>query len=117
TTNAEDFINYINQNGYPLFTNTAGPNGFVPSYPALVLSILQSQLAVPSKLLEEGITAADYYWNIGYYLGYDRQERPEMYLDLDLEFSAAELALQLEERVIEPTLAAGAMFRTHNYLS
>lgn len=116
-TNAEDFINYVNQNGYPLFTNSSGPNGFVPSYPALVLSILQSQLPVPSKLLEEDITPADYYWNIGFYLGYDREQRPEMYLDLDLEFSAAELAQQLEERVIEPTMAAGAMFRTHSYLS
>lgn len=114
---AEGFVNYINQNGYPLFGNSSGPNGFLPSYPTLVLSILESQLPVPSKLLEQDITPTDYYWNISYYLGSYRQQFPEQFLDLDTEFSAQELAQQLEERVITPTLAAGAIFREHSYLS
>ncbi len=116
-TDAVSFVNYLNQNGYPLFTNNFGPNGFVPSYPSLVLSILQSQLPVPAKLIEEGITAADYYWNIAYYLGDYRNQFPDKFLDLDTTFSSEELAQQLDERVVTPTLAAGAIFRAHPYLS
>ncbi len=115
-TEASLFIQQINNSGYALFSNN-GPNGFAPTYPSQVLNILQSQLPVPKLLLDEGITAADYYWNFNYYIGSYQEQYPEKFLDLDLVFSAEELAQSLEERVVAPTLEAGQMFRDHDYLS
>lgn len=115
-TTAVDFVSYMNNNGYPLFNNN-GPSGFAPTYASQVLNILQSHLPVPSRLLELGIPPADYYWNIAYYLGDYREQNPGDFLDLDEDFSPEEVALELQERVVDPTLAAGQMFRDHDYLS
>ncbi len=115
-TDAQSFVEYINGAGFALFANN-GPNGFSPTYPSQVLNILQEHLAVPQALLDSGITAADYYWNIGYYLGYDLEQNPQKYLDLDVDFIAQDVAQALEERVVAPTFAAGQMFRDHSYLS
>jgi MYXO-CTERM domain-containing protein len=115
-TNAEEFIQQINNTGYALFSNS-GPNGFSPTYPSQVLNILQSQLPVPQALLDEGITPADYFWNFSYYIGSYQEQYPAKFLDLDLVFSAEELAQSLDERVVAPTLAAGQLFRDNPYLS
>jgi MYXO-CTERM domain-containing protein len=115
-TEALGFITQINNSGFALFNNN-GPNGFSPTYPSQVLNILQSHLPVPKALLDDGITAADYYWNFSYYIGNYRETNPEKFLDLDLDFSSAEVAQELDERVVAPTLAAGQMFRDHDYLS
>ncbi|MCP4447199.1 MAG: DUF2330 domain-containing protein [Myxococcales bacterium] len=115
-TSAISFVNYINNSGYPLFGNN-GPNGFAPTYASAILNILTSHLPVPSALLDEDITAAEYYWNISYYLGQYRDENPGKFLDLDIDFSPTEVAAELQERVVDPTLAAGQMFRDHDYLS
>jgi len=115
-TNAVDFVQYMNNTGYPLFNNN-GPNGFAPTYASQILNILQSQLPVPSKLLELDITPAEYYWNISYYLGQYRQDNPDQFTDLDVDFSSIEVAQELKERVVDPTLEAGQMFRDHPYLS
>jgi MYXO-CTERM domain-containing protein len=115
-TNAVDFVQHMNNTGYALFANN-GPNGFSPTYPSLVLSILQKHLPVPKALLDEGITAADYYWNMNYYVGSYQEQFPEKFADLDLDFVAEEVAQELDERVVAPTLAAGQLFRDHDYLS
>jgi MYXO-CTERM domain-containing protein len=115
-TEAVDFVQHINNTGYALFSNN-GPNGFSPTYPSQVLNILQKHLPVPKALLDEGITAADYYWNFNYYVGSYQEQFPEKFADLDLEFVAEEVAQELDERVVAPTLAAGQLFRDHDYLS
>lgn len=115
-TNAVDFVTHINNSGYALFGNN-GPFGFSPTYPSQVLNILQSHLPVPKLLLEEGITAADYYWNFNYYVGNYQEQFPEKFLDLDIDFIAEAVAQELDERVVAPTLAVGQMFRDHDYLS
>ncbi len=115
-TDAIEFVTYMNNTGYPLFGNN-GPNGFSPTYASQILNILQSHLPVPSKLLEEDITPAEYYWNISYYLGQYRQDNPEKFEDLDVTFVAQDVADELQERVVDPTLEAGQIFREHDYLS
>ncbi len=115
-TDPVEFVSYMNNFGYALFTNS-GPNGVAPTYPSLVLGILQSHLPVPSALADEDISPAEYYWNISYYLGAYREENPELFEDLDVDFSPAEVAQELEERVVEPTFAAGELFRSNDYLS
>ncbi len=111
------FVDFLNSHGFPLFAGGSGPNGFSPTYSPLILTILQGQLPVPAALLAEGVSASDYYWNISYYLGDYRKNYPEKYTDLDLEFNADELAAQLFERVVEPTLSAGQLLGEHSYLT
>ncbi len=114
-TDPIEFVAYMNSRGYALFAN--GNNGFTPTYPSQVMNILQSHLPMPAALADEGITPADYYWSIQYYLGSYRDEFPELFVDLDLDFDPVVMAQELEERVVEPTFAAGEMFRDNDYLS
>lgn len=115
-TDAMGFIQYLNDNGFPLFGGQ-GPNGFSPTYSPLILSILESNFPVPAALVEEGVTPADYYWSIQYYLGSYREDNPEKFLDLEIDFVAVDLAKAIFERVVKPTLDAGALIREHDYLT
>ncbi len=115
-TGAVEFVQYLNNNGFPLFGGQ-GPNGFNPTFSPLILNILQASLPVPAALLEQGVTPSDYYWSIQYYLGSYRENNPEQFLDLDVEFVATDLARDLFERVVKPTLAAGSIIRDHDYLT
>jgi MYXO-CTERM domain-containing protein len=82
-----------------------------------MLAILAAHLPVPAKLLEEGITPNEYYTNISYWVGPYRQEFPAKFTDLDLSYDAVVMTKDLEERVVEPTLAAGQMFRSNRYMT
>ena len=118
-TDAENYVNYLNATGYPVQTNQ--PPFFTAQYTSQMLTILQRHLPVPAKLLEQldeqGLGANDYYINISYYLGYHRDEFPELYTDLDTLFDPVELTNELEERVVEPTRQAGELFRKHPYMT
>ncbi len=112
---AVSFVDYLIYNGFAVFSNS-GPF-FGPQLSSQIVSILGSQLPSPAALLEQGITPVDYYGNMSYYLGWFRDENPELFEDLDIEFSPAELTAELDERVVQPTLDAGALFREFPYLT
>ena len=118
-TDAVQFVEYLTYNGYTTGGNT--PPFFTPVYTSQVLGLLQSQLPVPSKLLaeltEQGLGANEYYLSMNYYINYDREQRPDMYGDLDLDFDPVTLAAALKERVVEPTLEAGKMFKANSYMT
>lgn len=108
-TDAVEFINYLNYNGYAVFDRTGIS---APQYTSQVLAILEAELPAPAALLAaEEITANDYYRGIDYYLGWYRSMYPELFVDLDLTFDSDAMATQLQERVVAPTLAAGQLFR------
>ena len=118
-TDAVQYVEYLTYNGYSTGGNT--PPLFQPVYTSQVLGLLQKHLPVPAALLEElteqGQTASAYYLNMGYYVGVDRLDRPELYEDLDLEFDPVVLTGELDERVVTPTLEAGEMFRENSYMT
>ena len=118
-TDAVQYVEYLTYNGYTTGGNT--PPLFQAVYTSQVLGLLQKHLPVPAALLEElteqGQSASGYYLNIGYYVGVDRFQRPELYEDLDLEFDPVVLTGELEERVVTPTLEAGEMFRENSYMT
>lgn len=114
-TDAVDYVNYLNSYGYGVQSNQ--PPFFGTQFGSQLLSLLQRELPVPSALLEEGITPNDYYTNIGYYLGWYKDEYPEKFADLDVEFDPVVLTDDIEERIVQPTLAAGQMFRDNRYMT
>src|SRR5690606_30349803 len=62
-------------------------------------------------------TASQYYLNMRYYVETDRLSRPELYEDLDIEFDPVAMTAELDERVVQPTLEAGQMFRKNSYMT
>jgi uncharacterized protein (TIGR03382 family) len=114
-TDAVAYVNYLNSYGYGVQSNQ--PPFFGTQFGTQLLSLLQRELPVPSALLEEGITPNDYYTNIGYYLGWYKDEYPEKFADLDVDFDPVVLTDDIEERIVRPTLAAGQMFRDNPYMT
>lgn len=114
-TDAQQYIEYLLNNGFTVL-NPSGPF-FIPAFSSQVLSILEAELPMPSGLATIGITPNDYYTNISYYLTWHRQEYPDLYTDLDLEFDPAALTAELDQRVVQPTLDAGRLFRDNPYMT
>lgn len=108
----KDFIQYLNNRGYPLNTS-----GFSPVYSSQLINILRKHFPMPKKLDEAGIVESDYYWSISYYLGSYRDQNPNVFVDFVEEFNAEEIAAELNERIVVPTLSAGQLFRENDYLS
>jgi hypothetical protein len=110
-TDAIAYVDYLMYNGYAVFSF------FGAQFSSQILTILQRDLPVPSALLESGITPNDYYTNLSWYLGWYRDENPGQFVDLDLEFDPILLTDELEQRVVQPTLDAGQMFRENPYMT
>lgn len=110
-TDAVAYIEFLLQNGYAVF----GFNG--AQFNSQILTILQRYLPVPSALTAQGITPNDYYTNISWYLNWYRQDHPDDFADLDVEYDPVALTAELDERVVQPTLEAGRLFRDHPYMT
>lgn len=110
-TEAREFTAYLIGHGYGIFNNNFGTWQFTSQ----VLSILQRELPMPAELVTEGYAPSDYYGSLDYFVGYMATQYPGVAVDLD--FDAAAVAAELEERVVTPTLEAGALFRTNPTLT
>jgi hypothetical protein len=114
---AVNYIEYMSANGYAAFV----PGSFGFFFTSQTLAILQQHLPVPAGLLayltDQGLSAGDYYNSIRYYVEQLAVEQPELFEELDLEFDSIELTDELGERVVEPTLAAGELFRKNSYMT
>jgi hypothetical protein len=110
-TDAIDYVDYLLYNGYAVW------DFFGAQFSSQILTILQRELPVPSALLEAGVTPNDYYTNLSWYLGWYREDHPDLFLDLDIEYDPIALSDELEQRVVQPTLDAGQMFRENSYMT
>lgn len=109
--NASMFLAYLLNHQYALFSNVT----FQPQFTSQVLSILGRELPVPAALTGEGIQPNDYYVSFDYYQGYMATAYPGEVVDTSID--AAAVAAELEEKVVTPTMEAGAMFRTNPTLT
>jgi hypothetical protein len=89
-----DFVNYVLGHGFPLTAQTVG--------------VLQKYIPVPPLL--QNVTPAQFYQNISYYLGSYRQQNPSQFVGWTENFQPVQMAQDLQDRVVTPTLAAGALF-------
>lgn len=81
------------------------------------VAILGRQVGMPQALRDQGLTEDNYYQSLDYYLGYDRQTRPEIYEGVDLTIDPVVLTDELFDRIVTPTLAAGQLFRQHPWMT
>jgi hypothetical protein len=99
--NDVSFVQYMFQHNYPLTTQTLG--------------VLQKYIPLPPGL--KNVPAAQFYQSLSYYLGSYRQQNPDQFVGWQENFQPAQMAADLQERVVKPTLAAGALFDQHPYLT
>lgn len=114
-TQPQPFMDYLNYHGFTV-AGSAGPPNFTPQFSAQVTAILGRHLPVPQRVLEQGVTASDYYTNISYWSNWYATTYPTQ-TDLDLEFDPVLVADELWERVVTPTLAAGELFKINPKLT
>jgi hypothetical protein len=103
------FVQYVNQRGFV----TSGPFG-QRVYSSLLVALLSKWLPPPARL---EVPPVQFYSQIGYFLGPYRDQNPEIFAGWPAGFDAEGAAAEIFERVAEPTLAAGKLFREHAYLT
>ena len=84
-------------------------------------TILARYLPLPAALSAQGVTLANYYQQFSSYMS-DRAQHPEKYTDVaaalaDFPNQASKLAVDLQTRIADPTVAAGTMFTSYPYLT
>ncbi len=117
---AISFVEYLNQHGYATFnqSQTGGGPGFSSAlYSSQLLSILAAYIPVPATFAAKGITAGQFYQNITYYLGSYRQQTPDDFVGYTINYQPAMMAMQIDQRVVQPTLSAGMLFDKFSYLT
>lgn len=80
-------------------------------------NLLAKYYPYPARLESEGVLEEDFYRNVGYWLGYFRDQRPELFEGYAPEFEPEALVDELWERIVVPTLDAGALFRHHSKMT
>ena len=113
---ALSYISYLNDNGFRVFNQGSSTVGTV-GYTSETLAVLAGHLPVPPQLAADGLTAAEYYSQVWYWLGDYRDNFPEKFTDADLEFDSSLLTMELQERVVEATRSADALFTRNRTLT
>jgi uncharacterized protein (TIGR03382 family) len=99
------------------FVNTLSWSGF--SFTGQLLSILTRYIPVPPKMAERGITAATWIGSLSTFLSDDyRRRNPNDFEGwAGVNYQPVQMAAEIWERVVDPTLAAGALFDRLPYLT
>lgn len=83
-------------------------NGF--TWDSALTQALQEFIPYPDRLATAGVTKDLFYANLDWYLGGFRSENPTLFEGYTFEFMPVSLTDRLWERIVEPTLKAGALF-------
>lgn len=90
-------------------------NGFI--WDSVLINHLKRAFPFPDRVRSQGVTEDEYYQQLDFYLGFYRERNPRLFEGYEFEFDAVELTGELWERIVEPTLAAGALFRKYPKLT
>ena len=82
-----------------------------------LVSLLGAYIPVPDALVQAGVTPQSFYSNISYYLGAYRTQNPDQFTGYTINFDPQMMAMDINTRVVQPTLAAGALFDQFPYLT
>jgi len=111
---AVSFVNYLFQHGYA--TNTGSFGQQVLS--SQILAVLARYIPEPAALVTDGVQPINFYQSLSYYLGDSfRAANPGKFVGYTLDYKPIEMAQTLFDRVVTPTLAAGALFDASPYLT
>jgi len=99
-----EFVGYMTSHQFPFTSQT--------------IAVLQKYIPVPPLLQQQnGIQPPQFYQNLSYWLGSYKQQNPGQFVGWTENFQPAQMAQELQDRVVTPTLAAGAMFDAFPYLT
>ena len=114
-TSPEAFVAYLFDHG---FTTAQPGTNFPFSAPTLLplaQSLVLAQIPRPTGL--DVTDDANWLRNLSYWLGDYRDRNPDKFVGYQMSFDPGALAAQLQEKVVEPALTAGALFDKHTYLT
>jgi MYXO-CTERM domain-containing protein len=97
--NADSFLEYIATHDFP--------------YTSSLLAILERYFPVPDQLTQIGLTPGQFYYNITTW----RLRYPDAFIGWTPNYVPNEIADQIDQRVIQPTIQASALFDDHPYLT
>jgi hypothetical protein len=111
------FLGYLAQNGYTTTTTSPGigPIFVRQSYSSVMLGVLEKYIPLPPKLVVP--SPSDFYLDAAYYLGSYRDQHPEDFAGWTMTYQPAAMAAEIDERVVQPTRAASALFDQFPYLT
>lgn len=99
-----DFAQYLVSHQFPFTSQT--------------VAVLQKYIPIPPLLVsQQQITPPQFYSNLSYWLGSFRQANPNLFVGYTENFQPVQMAQDLQDRVVTPTLTAGAMFDAYPYLT
>jgi hypothetical protein len=99
-----DFAQYLVSHQFPFTSQT--------------VAVLQKYIPIPPMLQsQQQITPPQFYSNLSYWLGSFRQQNPNLFVGYAENFQPVQMAQDLQDRVVTPTLTAGAMFDQYPYLT
>src|SRR5262249_19144364 len=80
-------------------------------------SILARYIPMPDAVKNQGLNPVQFYSNIGYYRGSYRQPNPQLFQGYTTNFQPAMMADEIQDRVVNPTIAAGELFARYSHLT
>lgn len=110
------FVGYLFDHGFT--TQQPGTNFgfFQPQLTPLAKSLVLAQIPFPAGLT--GVTTEDNFLNnLSFWLGDFRNRNPDKFVGYEMAFDPGALAAQLQEKVVQPALTAGALFDQHPFLT
>ncbi|MFZ5444327.1 MAG: DUF2330 domain-containing protein [Myxococcota bacterium] len=113
-TGMSGFVRYLFEHGYTQ-PNTQG--FFAPTLLPAVKNLVLASIPRPAALAARGVSEDSFLASLDYYLGEYRAQHPEDFATWEPAFDPQALAAQLQEKVVGPTLEAGAIFRKYRTLS
>jgi len=109
-------VSYLFNHGYA--NPTSSSNGFQPAVlSSQLLAILARYIPEPPALVTDGITPTQFYQSLSYYLTSYRTSNPSKFVGWSMNYLPVEMAQTIFDRVVTPTLAAGALFDASPYLT
>ncbi|MDP2269144.1 MAG: DUF2330 domain-containing protein [Archangium sp.] len=111
------FVDYLFEHGFAPAANNNGGFGFVqPVLPPLLKTLVLTQIPFPASLSTE-TTEDEFLRRLQFYLGEYRTQHPDKFVGYQTSFDPSALAAQIKEKIVDPALAAGALFRQHTHLT
>ncbi len=111
------FVEYLFEHGFAPAASFSGGFGFSqPVLPPLLKSLVLAQLPFPASLSME-TTDDEFLRRLQFYLGDYRAQHPEKFVGYETSFDPTALAAQIKEKIVDPALNAGALFRQHPNLT
>ena len=117
-TDPAAFVEYLFAHGYAPSSNSSQGFGPVrsPALPPLLKSLVLAQLPFPDGLTS--VTSEDnFLQQLRFYLGDYRTQHPAAFAGWTSTFDPGSLSAQIQEKIVAPARAAGALFRNNPYLT